>query len=202
MANPQIRKGVETSMPSKRRKELSNGGIALRAVAGAMIGAVARREELRYQVIRDMWSMLKRFGAGSIDNVPIRALPAINDAIVEGFIDDRNRTVLAALCRSLGCETFFEIGTNRGRTAWTVARNNPKMELYTLDLPSAEAVDEAALELLPSDRGFVASWDVGRAFNGTPEEPRIQQLFGDSATFDFSPYWGKVDLVFVDGAHS
>ena len=31
---------------------------------------------------------------------------------------------------------------------------------------------------------------------------RIVQLYGDTATFDFSPYYNAIDLVFVDGAHS
>lgn len=31
---------------------------------------------------------------------------------------------------------------------------------------------------------------------------RITQLYGDSAIFDFSPYAGSIDLIFVDGAHS
>ena len=30
----------------------------------------------------------------------------------------------------------------------------------------------------------------------------VQQHFGDSATFDFSPFEGSCDLVFVDGAHT
>ena len=30
---------------------------------------------------------------------------------------------------------------------------------------------------------------------------RIHQLFGDSQTYDFTPYYGSVDLVFVDGCH-
>jgi predicted O-methyltransferase YrrM len=31
---------------------------------------------------------------------------------------------------------------------------------------------------------------------------RIHRLFGDSATFDFSPFHNQVDLFFIDGAHS
>ena len=28
------------------------------------------------------------------------------------------------------------------------------------------------------------------------------ELYGDSASFDFSPYEGSIDLVFVDGSHA
>ncbi|MEX1187615.1 MAG: class I SAM-dependent methyltransferase, partial [Bacteroidia bacterium] len=31
--------------------------------------------------------------------------------------------------------------------------------------------------------------------------PRITHLFGDSRSFDFTPYEGKSDLVFIDGDH-
>jgi len=31
---------------------------------------------------------------------------------------------------------------------------------------------------------------------------RSNLLFGDSASFDYSPYHGRVDLFFIDGAHS
>ncbi len=29
----------------------------------------------------------------------------------------------------------------------------------------------------------------------------IKQLFGDSANYDFSLYFGKMDVVFIDGSH-
>jgi hypothetical protein len=31
---------------------------------------------------------------------------------------------------------------------------------------------------------------------------RIQQVYGDSATFDFQTFEGRCDLVFVDGSHA
>ena len=31
---------------------------------------------------------------------------------------------------------------------------------------------------------------------------RIERLLGDSATFDYSPYEGSIDLVYIDGSHS
>ena len=42
----------------------------------------------------------------------------------------------------------------------------------------------------------------GTRFRGTDCESRITQLYGDSATYDFSRHVGTVDLVFVDGSHS
>ena len=33
-------------------------------------------------------------------------------------------------------------------------------------------------------------------------EVKVRQLYGDSATFDYGPYKGECDIVFVEGAHS
>jgi predicted O-methyltransferase YrrM len=177
--------------------------VAGRALSGALRNASRRRDELRYHLVRDLWSVTKLFGSRAIRNIEVSELPLVADAAVEAYVDDRNRAILAALCRSLQCRTFFEIGTNRGRTAWSVARNNPDCHVYTLDLPSREALAGVGLGVTASDRDFfTGEWDRGEAFAGTEEEARITPLQGDSATFDFSPYEGKMDMVFVDGAHS
>ena len=165
--------------------------------------ALTNRDELRYYLLRDLWSSTKRFGSPGIRNIEVGELARLADTVIEGYVDDRNRAVLAALCKSLDVRSFFEIGTNRGRTAWTVARNNLQCDVYTLDLPSRDALSKVALSLNRSDRDFfVNQWDRGEAYAGTPEEERITTLHGDSATFDFSPYEAKLDFVFVDGAHS
>src|SRR5262249_13217191 len=39
-------------------------------------------------------------------------------------------------------------------------------------------------------------------FDGSEVANKITCLFGDSAAFDFSPYSGKVDFFFIDGAHT
>jgi hypothetical protein len=192
------RRAVANPNPNDRQS-----GLVARTMTNAMRNAVRHRDELRYRVARELWSTTKRFGSPAIRNVELADVPGLADAVVEGYIDDPNRVVLAALCGQLGCTTFFEIGTNRGRTAWTVARNNPDTQVYTLDLPEREAVSDTAFELNQSDRDFfVGDWDRGDAYRGTPEEERITTLLGDSATFDFAPYRGSMDFVFVDGAHS
>jgi predicted O-methyltransferase YrrM len=181
----------------------SNRRIAARALSGALRASVRKPSELRYQVVRESWSTLKRFGATAIEDVEIREIPCVREAVVKAYIDDPNRGVLAALCQGLEARTFFEIGTNRGRTAWTVAANNPEIEIQTLDLPDQAAADTVALNLNESDRDFfVEDWDRGEAFADTPEADRISQLWGDSARFDFAPYEGNMDMVFIDGAHS
>ena len=177
--------------------------IMSRSLRGALRGLMRRPDELRYHVIRETWSAIKRFGADRIENIEIREIVGAEDAVVETYLDDPNRGVIATVCRVAEAGTFFEIGTNRGRTAWTVARNNPTVQVYTLDLPHKDAVDSAVFALNESDLNFFrADWDRGDAYRDTAEAERIETLLGDSATFDYTPYHGRMDVVLVDGAHS
>lgn len=108
---------------------------------------------------------------------------------------------LCMLCRFLNPQTIFEIGTYQGRGALHWAMNAPRARVYTLDLPPGEAPSLAHTVV---DRYHVANRlpDFELAFRGTPQASRITSLHGDSAKFDFSPYYKQIDLFFVDGAHS
>lgn len=111
---------------------------------------------------------------------------------------------LAMITRYLDPEVVFEIGTFRGRTALNFACNlASRGRVYTLDLPPDEPVTD--LGDIPDADAKIASLVqgcVGELFRGHGRAAQIHQLFGDSASFDFRPYYDSVDLVFVDGAHS
>jgi predicted O-methyltransferase YrrM len=109
-------------------------------------------------------------------------------------------TDLVNLCL-LTCLTLpqiiFEIGTLSGYTALHLALNSPPgARIYTLDLPPTAS---PALSTTITD---AATRTKALCFQGTDIEGRVTRLFGDSATFDYSPYFEKVDLFFIDGAHS
>ena len=111
-------------------------------------------------------------------------------------------TVLVQLVKARRPHTIFEIGTFDGRTALNMALNSPPdATIYTLDLPKEQLAD-VALPLDGEDLTFIDKERSGARFAGTAYERQVIQLYGDSATFDFSPYVGQVDLVFVDGSHS
>ncbi len=178
-----------------------NRRIFATTVRGFTRGLISRRSEFRHHVVRDAWTIAKRFGAESIQNIELREVPCFYDSLVEGYVDDSQRSIIAAVVRGLGCQTFFEIGTNLGRTTWTVARHNPRLELYTLDVPRAERAEETAFELGADDRLYFRPPEAcGEAFRDTSEAERITQLWGDSATFDYTPYEGTIDFIYVDGA--
>lgn len=107
---------------------------------------------------------------------------------------------LCALAKISHPQLIFEIGTLHGSGALHLAMNAPGAEVYTLDLPPQTT---PKLTTTISDRAHVHEHSENRfAFTGRPEATRINCVYGDSATFDFSSFKSKVDLFFIDGAHS
>jgi Methyltransferase domain len=99
----------------------------------------------------------------------------------------------------------LEIGTFDGRTTINLALNAPARSLiFTLDLLPNQPTQ---IQLEHGERQYVEKPMPGTRFShnrrSIPElTERITQLFGDSATFDWSDHYGKVGLVFVDGSHA
>jgi len=105
--------------------------------------------------------------------------------------------VLALVIAYLEPRRIFEIGTGTGEGTLLMARQAPAARIDTLDL----GVSAASLGTQRGDLPLAAP-HVGEAFHETRWAPMIHQHLGDSATFDFSPFRGKIDVVFVDGAHT
>ena len=163
--------------------------------------ALVSEPTARREVASALWLVAKQTAArDTIRPVEPLALRGVDLVRSRGFVGDPNWMVVAALCSVLECRTFFEFGTYLGKMAWSVAATNPDAEVYTLDLPGESALRETAFEV--TDPHLFRAWDRGLFFAGTDEESRIHQLTGDSATFDFAPYRGRIDVVYVDGSHS
>ncbi len=119
-----------------------------------------------------------------------------------GSLTPYERLVLNAVVRKVAPETVFEIGTFDGRTTWNLAANAAdKATVCTLDLPRQD-IDSTHLSIDALDRSYIEKDASGTEYLGTEQGHRIQQLFGDTATFDFSPFEGTIDFVFIDGSHS
>lgn len=111
---------------------------------------------------------------------------------------------LCRICAALKPAAVFEIGTYRGYSALHFALNAAENStIYTLDLPK-EGRATAALRTTIIDDAHIAGAVGTRdyVFTGHDEARRIELLFGDSGRFDYSPYHGRIDVFFVDGAHS
>lgn len=117
-------------------------------------------------------------------------------------MDPLERFCIGAIARLRQPATVFEIGTYDGATTLLLARAVPTAQVYTLDLPPALYMppDAYGYPLAPSDPPGSAD-EIGSKFRGTAEAERIIQLHGDSRTFDFSEYIGRMDLVLVDARH-
>jgi hypothetical protein len=138
-----------------------------------------------------------------IDPTPIRLLQARKSS---GDVNLAELAVLASAAAATRVgEEIIEIGTFDGRTTLNLAINSrPHLNVFTLDLPPEVAPKFA---LAQGEDAFVQKPRSGRHFlEATPEwgaaTRRITQLFGDSATFDWSAHSGRAGLVFVDGSHA
>jgi len=106
---------------------------------------------------------------------------------------------LAAMLRPKRC---FEIGTYTGRVTSILAMNTPDdTKIFTLDLPPSEAQapnGASDLHLIDQSRN-----ELGLHFRSTPWfRTKINQLLGNSMTFDYAPYENSIDLVIVDASHT
>lgn len=123
---------------------------------------------------------------------------------IVGATTDAEAWVLAVLSRTAKC--MFEFGTATGRTAYLWAVNSPEdAEVVTLTLRPDDlgSYRDDAHDTDKDRRNAVAeSLFTNFYYSGTPVERKIRQCYGDSKTFDESPWVGKCDLVFVDGSHA
>jgi len=125
----------------------------------------------------------------------------------EPVAGDGNVTLLELLAivrlvRMHGPRRLMELGTFDGRTTLNLAANSPpEAEVFTLDLPRS-GLHSAQLPLAAGEKHYIKKDVSGARFQGTDCEDKIVQLFGDSAAFDFSPYFQTVDFVFIDASHA
>jgi len=110
--------------------------------------------------------------------------------------------VINHLIRFHNPSELFEIGTFDGRTTCNMSANcSPKSMVYTLDLPK-DRMNFTKLPIVNGEKIYIEKNVIGYRYLGADYEKKIVQLFGDSATFDFSQFFNRIDFVFVDGSHS
>lgn len=99
-------------------------------------------------------------------------------------------------------KVLFEIGTFTGRTTLNLAACSPDdARVFTLDL-KPEDLRRTKFPMYASEVLYVDKPASGTSFASSPLVRKITQLYGDSAVFDFSPWRGRVDFIFIDGAHT
>jgi len=84
--------------------------------------------------------------------------------------------ILIALTKMIKPNNFFEFGTDYGVTLLNLAMNFPELEFYSIDIEKFKQV-----------------------YSNTNYETRIHNYIADSVNFDYSMFYGKMDIVLVDG---
>src|SRR5262249_30731109 len=111
--------------------------------------------------------------------------------------------VLAMATCALRPAAVFEIGTFMGHSTSVLILNAPVgARIYSLDLPLDAAKSEIESQYLRSDVDLVQRRKVGSFVHQLGLEDRYEQLYGDSRTFDATPYTRTIELGFIDGAHT
>ncbi|NIO21040.1 MAG: class I SAM-dependent methyltransferase [Candidatus Aenigmarchaeota archaeon] len=124
--------------------------------------------------------------------------PTVSDGNVSLF----ELMVINKLIRYHNPSKIFEIGTFDGRTTLNISANSTgKARILTLDLPR-EKIGYTRLPIDSGDTIYIEKNMSGEKFVGTSYQNKIEQVLGDSASFDFTPFLDSFDWVFIDGAHS
>jgi len=106
------------------------------------------------------------------------------------------------LLKKINPKKVFELGTFNGLTTLNMAINTAAdAVVYTIDLPQA-MIGDVKLQLEMSDKNYIRKAESGRLFKGKSYAKKIVQLFGDTAQYDFSQFYGTIDMVFIDASHS
>lgn len=106
--------------------------------------------------------------------------------------------VLSLITAHIRPRRIFEIGTASGQGTLLMARQAPDARVDTLDLGD----NIPSLGRQRDEPPWVDLSSIGVAYRESPFRDSITQHLADSARFDYSPFAGTVDLVFVDGAHT
>jgi|SRR3989344_2290688 len=119
-----------------------------------------------------------------------------------GMMNYKGANILIGILRALQPNSIFEIGTAYGLMTKYMAQAAPNAEIHTLDIGTQD-YDSAKYIVDGWNKDYRSkdNSDVGRAYRDAGLEKRIIQHIGDSGTFDFSPYYGKIDFVLVDADH-
>jgi len=124
-----------------------------------------------------------------------------NCYVEHGNMTTEEITYICAIVAKFKPNSIFEFGTFNGNTTLQMAINSPlNCKLYTLNLPFAHG--DTLLQSSAQDKAVHPNRaGSGQSFKDQPEKNRINELFGDSASYDFTTLIGKFDFVIIDAGH-
>ncbi|MBD3264018.1 MAG: hypothetical protein GF375_02825 [Candidatus Omnitrophica bacterium] len=97
---------------------------------------------------------------------------------------------LCSLAKKIKAKNVFEIGTFEGKTSANIANNLEEgAVIHTLDFPLY--------------KHLIDKESVGRYIKEDPKASAIVKIIeSDSLLFDFSPFYNKIDIMYIDGGTS
>jgi hypothetical protein len=115
-------------------------------------------------------------------------------------------------------KNVFEFGTYMGATAAILSLNtDDDTKIYTIDLPISESVGnqtasakEQKLRVARADGESDDEFLIKRSTSVGPvildgmkakEISKVTRLYGDSRAYDYGPYCGSMDFIWIDGGH-
>ncbi len=123
---------------------------------------------------------------------------------VSGGTSDMEAWIISVLSKN--ASNIFEFGTCTGKTTYLMAANSKEESKITTLTLSPEQIDNYDRGINDDEQSIkdALSESVFTKFvySSTPEEKKITQLYGDSKSFDETPYKRKMDLIFIDGSHA
>ena len=163
------------------------------------LGRIIRHPYLLNLVLQDEGSnkeeVIKKYGLQ--DGLPVIEINTLfpdfrETAVPYAYLSGATMPIDIALLRALGkryaVQDYFEIGTWRGESVANMAQVAP--HCVTFNLPKEAIIQLTGNTLYADLHGF---------FSNTLDN--VEQLYGDSQTFDFKPHLCKYDMVFIDGDH-
>ena len=155
----------------------------------SLLNLVLESNEVMKEQVTRMHNFQHGFPTVSVTSLlPMQRITIQPVSFSDGGSTPMDLALLKGLASQFQSCTYFEIGTWRGESAAIVA--SVAQHCYTLNLTNDELLQLGKSEAYINAHGFFSK-----------SAKNIEHLHGNSRSFDFSPYYGKCDLVFVDGDH-
>jgi predicted O-methyltransferase YrrM len=121
---------------------------------------------------------------------------------VDGNVSEREVVTISRLVRAVNPRELFEFGTFDGRTTVNLAANaSTDSRVHTIDLPRS-GITSSAAPIHAHEIRYADKAESGARYRTSDVSARVEQLYGDSGTFDFTPFYDRMDFVFVDASHT
>lgn len=164
-------------------------GIGLLLKNPGLLNELIDKEDLHVQAVQKL--TVSETGLPEVDffSLTPENFPVIEPyAFLDGGSLPTDIALLKGLAEKFKARSYFEIGTWRGESVANLSKIVDSC--ITLDLGAEEMRKRKWKEEYIKMHGYFLE-----------NRSNILQLYGDSRTFDFSPYYGKQDIVFIDGDH-